>query len=1604
MARNISLTKEELRLFDELQKSRRYDSKTFKKPAYINIWKSIVDKYPESAHFIYELLQNADDAKATEVSIIIGDNYLIFKHNGTEGFTITREPEDEKEIIDYGHINSITAIGASTKANDNDTNKIGKFGVGFKSVFHITDRPEIYDDKFRFAIEDYIVPTPLDHDHKERRDGETLFYFPFKDGINQREVILSKLRALNNNNPLLFLRYLCCIKWKEAAADNYSVCSKTVIEHESVGDVRYELLSLTNEDSSKKMYQFKHEMQIGDSKHDVSVGFYLTDDGKDIDTNNQAQKVYCFFPTSETFNVCFVSHAPFLLTDSRQQLKCDGGSDEQHNRQMISALADLAAKALTILRDRGVSKGLHYLNDNILSIIPINYTSEENNESDICANKVFYDAFVSVCKNKPLLLSRSGHYLLPQRSRLISNKKLKDILLEEQLNALFVGTDEDENLDVIADSISSNKPVEWGFLTNILGVKELTPEDVVKSITAAFMEAQTIEWVRRFYSFLRNEAPNLWKLQEQTKNKSLPVWYAPIIKTTDGRWVSPYKEGRCPNVFLNNGTPIEGYKVVSSELGEGFTLLFLKELGIREPDKDDYINNIVLSFFEKCKYVRFDGGDPYFSYFRDLVFYRTTIGDDKKDAFLEKAKSVVHLLARQPKNEGSVYYAEPNKVYDDTELIKQYFNTFLSDDVYIIDYSMYEDCIKEFGKDYVRKFILELGINEDPITCRLYNSYVYFPARFQRTLMQWTSVSYRRNCDAHLTDYDIIGIKHAVKKNLTPELSRAIWNWMSENTVKAICKYRYRNSLYTQSANSTAIEHLRELAWLFDSEGNLVKISDVTQEKLLSAGYSNRPYLFEALNIQKEKVIGPEPEEIEERSEEEIKQDIIKDNTPEEVKAMKELWEKTQAELKHQEEEKLQRRERKMYNPAAQDKSEPKNGLQDDDFKDDGRQSQPIPNKQKKSGPKSIDTVLQDFDEKIRIEKEELEYVDALREKVFNAKQYSYSWFKCLMELECRANGTANDENSTKRSIYILFNRIEFDNQSPNIVILKDSSRYIPMSLEDIENIPVTFYLRSGSTIKIEFEAASVKDSILRLKVRKRDTAMLLKLKENIDYVGRCELNMDKPIDLLTKWHNLLESLNYNDEYSFKDEIRPDIDFIYGPPGTGKTTHLATMITSLIEANPQCKILVLTPTNKACDVLTRKLLDMNKENDSWIWRFVATMDESLEREEVIYDRECDLDGQNQACVISTIARYAFDGFQYFPLKDYPWDHIIIDEASMIPLYQIMMPLVLSSKDTHITIAGDPYQIEPIVKIDDWKEENIYKMINLNDFAIIKTEPHMFNVAKLMTQYRSVPSIGEVYSQFAYGGLLQNYREESSQRLLSFGLPAKTHTIISFPVNNESLYETKKLGTSNIHLYSVLLTVELLKYITFNIAKDTTDIVKIGVISPYSAEYQAIERLASQVLENNDKIMITYGTTHGFQGDECDIIICVFNPPASGMVRASEKVFINKINILNVAISRAKDYSIVLIPDKEYKFFDEMFRIKRLGKLIMATRNCQTFSAGEIENLIFGESTHIEKSTYVTRHQTTNVYADHFCKYEIRISDDAMDIQVNDVKEDGWTYN
>ena len=123
----------------------------------------VSELYSDDAHFIYELLQNAEDASAQKVIFELFSDKLIFKHNGTKQFDI--------HDIDF-----ITSISASTK-KDNYI-QAGKFGIGFKSVYSFTNTPSIYCDTVSFKIISMMIPELIES-LSDREKGWTIFIFPF---------------------------------------------------------------------------------------------------------------------------------------------------------------------------------------------------------------------------------------------------------------------------------------------------------------------------------------------------------------------------------------------------------------------------------------------------------------------------------------------------------------------------------------------------------------------------------------------------------------------------------------------------------------------------------------------------------------------------------------------------------------------------------------------------------------------------------------------------------------------------------------------------------------------------------------------------------------------------------------------------------------------------------------------------------------------------------------------------------------------------------------------------------------------------------------------------------------------------------------------------------------------------------------------------------------------------------------------------------------------------------------------------------------------------------------------------------------------------------
>ncbi|MBN3300144.1 SACS protein, partial [Amia calva] len=121
--------------------------------------KNILEEYPSVSDIFKELLQNADDASATECSFLIDmRKNLDMRENLLDpGMSISHGPSlwsyNNSTFSDTDFVN-ITRLGGSMKRCEVD--KVGKFGLGFNSVYHVTDIPIIMSREFMIMFDPNI--------------------------------------------------------------------------------------------------------------------------------------------------------------------------------------------------------------------------------------------------------------------------------------------------------------------------------------------------------------------------------------------------------------------------------------------------------------------------------------------------------------------------------------------------------------------------------------------------------------------------------------------------------------------------------------------------------------------------------------------------------------------------------------------------------------------------------------------------------------------------------------------------------------------------------------------------------------------------------------------------------------------------------------------------------------------------------------------------------------------------------------------------------------------------------------------------------------------------------------------------------------------------------------------------------------------------------------------------------------------------------------------------------------------------------------------------------------------------------------------------------
>jgi hypothetical protein len=780
---------------DEVRADRQPLAHVLKK--HRGIRKIVEDLYPDRAHFIYELLQNAEDAGATEASFLLDENSVSFEHNGRPF-----GPED---------IWAITDIGEGTKAGEED--KIGRFGVGFKAVFAYSETPHIWSPTFNFKITDLVLPTVIDPNTKIGQ--KTRFEFPFnnpkkcaQDAYTEVNTGLAELAE----TTLLFLSSLESIRWQ--------------IRQDVVGEVlrfphsenHIEVLKQTGGKTTASSHFLRFSDFVeGSGKLQVAIAFALDHllNIKAFDSNQPLAKqlkivaahpgrVAIFFPAEkETSGLRFHLHAPFVPELSRASIK-----ETPANDPLFEQLANLAAASLHQIRD------LNLLTGEFLGVLPnLNDSLPDRYQS-------LRSAIIEEMNDEPLTPTNSKSYL-PARHLLQAKASLKDLLSVNDIKFLV-------NYDEVPPHWAIAAPQKNSNADRFLSSLEISTWDVDEFINVletrtlnkrrylaeapwvvdgpdeqflAWLGTKSVEWHQQFYVLLHSDL--LTKSPYERRNSLNRLKQLHIVRLSNSKYSVG---GKC--YFPSDGDEHDGvllrvargvYSSGKSKARQEEARKFLEELEVREVGEADLVQAIL-----EQRYT-----------------FEAEIPDDK--TYRKDLKRFIVLVEKEPQRatmfeqyfifkRADETWSTPNETYLDSPTLETGLSAYydaLGDSAKRVALSDWYQkgpvSVERFVK-FAEKVGLQVRLEVEEDSC--YNN----PAVNELVHLapgNW-STTYGIN-----RDYKITGLKGLLTRN-SEALSRLIWKMACERKDSQWLRAQFRkNSNYgIRESASQLVCILRDSAWI----------------------------------------------------------------------------------------------------------------------------------------------------------------------------------------------------------------------------------------------------------------------------------------------------------------------------------------------------------------------------------------------------------------------------------------------------------------------------------------------------------------------------------------------------------------------------------------------------------------------------------------------------------------------------------------------------------------------------------------------------------------------------------------------------------------------
>jgi len=718
--------------------------------------------YSKQSHFIFELLQNAEDEKANKIKISFDNEKLIFEHNGRP--------------FDIEDIEAITSFG-NNERKKLKSNAIGRFGIGFKSVFSVTEKPEIKSGNFHFTISNFIVPALIDSE----KTKATIITLPFKKSIKNQ--IISRIKSTLNTLDSTYLLFLNNINLIEIVDLNNSEIRFLKLRKSNSENSNFRIFRISENGNEKEFMIFENNISIAKKKLPIKIAFSINrKTNKFIFEPIKPSPLFAFFATEKETNLPFYIHAPFLTTPARDNII----SDNEKNDNLFLALTNLLITAIDQLK-------LNNLIDlNTWLVFPCDISYINNDIYALFCNSFF--RYLKV-KKTSILPSDDEKFCHVDSAMKVKNKEFKSLINTKETKILFGRT------EWVTEKISKpefktvNTWIEQQYKVPTVGFKEFC-----EKINESYFTNKSDDWLFKFYKSI-SESTELWKASNG-KNPAGPLRNKPFIRTSKNKTVNLFDTNGKLNVYLPSGGTSDYQFVKNIFLADIDSRRLFKSLNITTPDLIAEVIEHVIPRLEKTD-------TPYKGLKEDIQkIFRAIRRADYEDekTIIKKLRDIAWLPGRNIINK-KIILNKPDEIYfpsRDLAILLNKANTAI-----FLDSTLFND---HKSKQNALSILEDLGVYFKPRRFYKQDDDLVFENKNTINQTYWNS-----------NNVELEGLTEYLSKTVDKKNSINLWNILIKSS------HSWKTSGF---ANTKFIKQLKETRWIFNKFGQRQKPNEITTSEL----------------------------------------------------------------------------------------------------------------------------------------------------------------------------------------------------------------------------------------------------------------------------------------------------------------------------------------------------------------------------------------------------------------------------------------------------------------------------------------------------------------------------------------------------------------------------------------------------------------------------------------------------------------------------------------------------------------------------------------------------------------------------------------------------